>query len=553
MVRGRNREATIAVLGVLAFGASVFWFGVRGPGPRPAGEIGEKPPNHAFSPTTSPGETVPSAAARGEERPPKLAEPPPAPRAAEAPAPVPTEQTTQQTTLAAQQTGREPGLPPSFDVVRVEPTGESVIAGRAAPGSTVELIRNGRMHARVASDPSGLFAFVPPPLWPGSHEIVLQSIAPDGVKAQSRESVTIVVAEKRDTKPLITLTAPDKPTVILSAPEAPAAVAEARPAAKPGAGPATSAETRGSEPSTPAPAAAAAPETAPPQGTAATPQVPAGQGATASAARPQIRIGSVEAEEGGRLFVSGKAAPGATVRLYLNEALVAPGGAGPDGKVSFAIGRGVKPGGYRVRLDDVNPVTGEVKSRAEVEFTVPAALLVELPPPVLPYVTHGQPAVGPQTTTAASPSPAGSISASPSAASPSAASSGSSSTSPATVPATPGLPTPGPTAAAPTPLQSAPPMAAPGQRLARVDTPGGGAPTPSPRELDPGTIVVPEINTAIVSRGDTLWRISRRIYGSGVRYTVIYGANQEQIRRPGLIYPGQVFVLPAEGAQTPAP
>ena len=68
----------------------------------------------------------------------------------------------------------------------------------------------------------------------------------------------------------------------------------------------------------------------------------------------------------------------------------------------------------------------------------------------------------------------------------------------------------------------------------------------SVRELDPGTVVIPEVNTAIVSRGDNLWRISRRVYGRGLRYTVIYAANQEQIRNRHLIYPGQVFVLPGE-------
>ena len=69
---------------------------------------------------------------------------------------------------------------PSFDVVRVEPDGESVIAGRGPPGATIELLRNDQVHARAAADASGLFAFVPPPLPPGSHEVVLQSIAPDG-------------------------------------------------------------------------------------------------------------------------------------------------------------------------------------------------------------------------------------------------------------------------------------------------------------------------------------------------------------------------------------
>ncbi|MCB4820468.1 LysM peptidoglycan-binding domain-containing protein [Roseicella aerolata] len=48
----------------------------------------------------------------------------------------------------------------------------------------------------------------------------------------------------------------------------------------------------------------------------------------------------------------------------------------------------------------------------------------------------------------------------------------------------------------------------------------------------------------IVQPGANLWRIARRVYGRGTRYTVIYQANREQIRDPNLIYPGQVFNLP---------
>jgi len=51
----------------------------------------------------------------------------------------------------------------------------------------------------------------------------------------------------------------------------------------------------------------------------------------------------------------------------------------------------------------------------------------------------------------------------------------------------------------------------------------------------------------IVQPGNSLWRIARRVYGDGPRYTVIYQANVEQIRDPDLIYPGQIFTLP-EGA-----
>lgn len=48
----------------------------------------------------------------------------------------------------------------------------------------------------------------------------------------------------------------------------------------------------------------------------------------------------------------------------------------------------------------------------------------------------------------------------------------------------------------------------------------------------------------IVVRGDNLWNIAHRHYGAGYHHVVIFGANQDQIRNPHLIYPGQVFTLP---------
>ena len=48
----------------------------------------------------------------------------------------------------------------------------------------------------------------------------------------------------------------------------------------------------------------------------------------------------------------------------------------------------------------------------------------------------------------------------------------------------------------------------------------------------------------IIRRGDTLWRISRRVYGRGVRYSTIYLANQDQISDPDRIWPGQIFSVP---------
>ena len=48
----------------------------------------------------------------------------------------------------------------------------------------------------------------------------------------------------------------------------------------------------------------------------------------------------------------------------------------------------------------------------------------------------------------------------------------------------------------------------------------------------------------IIRPGNTLWQIARQLYGHGVRYTLIFRENSEQIKDPDLIYPGQLFRLP---------
>jgi LysM domain-containing protein len=51
-------------------------------------------------------------------------------------------------------------------------------------------------------------------------------------------------------------------------------------------------------------------------------------------------------------------------------------------------------------------------------------------------------------------------------------------------------------------------------------------------------------DTYVVERGNSLWLIARRVYGKGTRYTAIYAANQNTIRDPHRIYPGQELKLP---------
>lgn len=49
-----------------------------------------------------------------------------------------------------------------------------------------------------------------------------------------------------------------------------------------------------------------------------------------------------------------------------------------------------------------------------------------------------------------------------------------------------------------------------------------------------------------VVRGDCLWNIAKKFYGSGSKYALIYDANRSLIGgNPNLIYPGQVLTIPA--------
>jgi len=201
---------------------------------------------------------------------------------------------------------------PTFDVARVEPSGDAVIAGRAAPGATVELLRNGEPHDRAVADQSGQFVMVVPRLPSGTYDLTLRARQPDGKQITSKQSVAVVLEPQATDRPVVALMTPDKPTVVLSQPGS----------AKPGA---------------------------------------------ASA----VVVEAVEVDAGGKFHVSGQARPNTAVRLYLNDALVASVTSGADGRFAVTINEGVRPGSYRVRLDEVEANSGKVSARAEVPFNVP--------------------------------------------------------------------------------------------------------------------------------------------------------------------------------------
>ncbi len=73
---------------------------------------------------------------------------------------------------------------PKFDLIRIEPNGEAVIAGRADPETELILLDNGEPIGKVTADLAGEWAFIPAtPLAPGDHEFSLVIVTSEGTVA----------------------------------------------------------------------------------------------------------------------------------------------------------------------------------------------------------------------------------------------------------------------------------------------------------------------------------------------------------------------------------
>ncbi len=89
---------------------------------------------------------------------------------------------------------RKTDATPTFDVVRIEPGGDAVIAGRSVPGATVELLRDGVIQDKATTNGAGQFVMIPPRLPPGRHELTLVARQPDGQQVTSKRSISVAVA-----------------------------------------------------------------------------------------------------------------------------------------------------------------------------------------------------------------------------------------------------------------------------------------------------------------------------------------------------------------------
>ncbi len=196
---------------------------------------------------------------------------------------------------------------------------------------------------------------------------------------------------------------------------------------------------------------------------------------------------------------------------------------GADGRWSFSGTANVAPGVHSLRVDALD-AAGKVASRIEVPFfredqTKVAAAQTEAPavetpaaPPLAETPAPEAPAAA--TEAPAEPAPAAQADA------------------PAEQPAEGSTVAAAPAAEAPATTEEVP---------AKQDQEVAAAAQPEQQAAAPAK---PKEGRVVIQPGNNLWRISRVLYGSGEKYTMLYKANKDQIRNPNLIYPGQIFKTP---------
>jgi len=206
---------------------------------------------------------------------------------------------------------------PSFDVARIGPDGRAVIAGRAAPGAKVVLLDGGKEIASGVADARGEWVIIvqDPPLGAGQHELrVIQHI--EGRAPVTSDQVVVAVVPQ---PPAAGASTPKDETLVMIAPSA---------------------------------------------GAATLVQPPTAAGVPKSG---DLVISTVDYDDRGHATISGQAAPGTTVRAYVDDKIVAEGIADPDGRWRLTPANPIDQGKHTLRVDRLAK-DGKPVSRLELPF-----------------------------------------------------------------------------------------------------------------------------------------------------------------------------------------
>jgi nucleoid-associated protein YgaU len=479
----------LLLLGLLGLAAVIYVGATAG---RVENQIAQEPPTDAATPDASTPEVAATALEETSEPEVDTAAVDSAP--VQEPSVVETEKVAQSAAEPTSDTV-EPAEPvaPSFDLVRVEPTGDTVIAGKAEPGASVRLLADGEILAEAVADDAGKFVALfdlPPSAEPRSLSAESEGTGGETIASGG----TILIAPTREAEPVET----PQETELAAASEAaepvvdPAAditedvvveaeadiadaatgeqVAAVEPAPQQ---PSTQVQTLAETALPPAPDTPAVtveaeagtvdvetePEAEPPAEAVASVDVvepettdapaivladedglkllqPAPQPELVTEGSPEVVtnlvIDTITYDQAGDVALGGRGAANSFARIYVNDRPIETVQIAPDGSWTSPLAE-IDAGVYRLRIDEVD-ADGRVTSRIETPFQ-----------------------------------------------------------------------------------REAPAVAA--EAIQRP-------------------------NAVTVQKGFTLWAIAEDRFGSGIEYVRVYEANRDLIRDPDLIYPGQVFEIP---------
>lgn len=204
-----------------------------------------------------------------------------------------------------------PQLPvPSFDVVRVNPGGSAVIAGRAAPLAEVEIYEGDRFIGSVTADQRGEWVFVPSePLQPGNRQLSLRMRGEDGLSVRSDQTVMIVVPEA-DSE--------DNNALVVAAPA---------------------------------------------DGSSGTEVLQKPGGAVTAV----LGVDAMDYDKRGEINLSGTAVPNTTLNVYIDDTYFGSAQSDERGRWRLVPDSTLKPGQYELRVDQVDE-QGNVENRVAMPF-----------------------------------------------------------------------------------------------------------------------------------------------------------------------------------------
>ncbi|WP_343559872.1 LysM peptidoglycan-binding domain-containing protein [Kiloniella sp. b19] len=213
---------------------------------------------------------------------------------------------------------------PAFDVVRVDRTGEVVIAGRTRPGELVRIIDGDRIIGEIEADANGQWVFVlEGRLEPGTHELTLKSLSADGREDLSDQVAIVEVPERETEQEVLTVLVPQQQDGTPS-----------RVVQKPGAEPEVIGEGE------------------------------SGEGVSSG----DLAVDTVDYDEEGKAVIAGKAKSGDKVIAYLDNEFIGEGDVGPDGRWAIKPQKEIEEGLHQLRVDQVEG-QDRVVERVELPFS----------------------------------------------------------------------------------------------------------------------------------------------------------------------------------------